>query len=197
KSLRNHYANWPSTCDCPGGAILTFFVNSSLPPAIGKILFCCILASVSFLLPMFLEKTWMNKLTAGYNLYVASAIHATIVFRAINSPSTHLWIDNVLKCDEAIGCFHEVDRNRSDRQKDLEFHFCQCPQSKPVELDTIEKIVAVWKARTPNLFEIYKKIFTIWTFRVGIGATAVCVILGFLSVLCPELIFTTSGSSPN
>jgi hypothetical protein len=180
-----------------GGAILTVFVNSSSPPAIGKILFCCILASVFFLLPIFLKNTWMDKLIAGYNLYVASAIHATIVFKAIDSPSTHLWIDNVLKCAEAKGCFLEVDRNRSDGKKDIEFHFCECPHSKLVELETFEQIVAVWTARTPNLFGIYKKIFTDWTFRVGIGVTVVCIILGFFSVCYPAFIFTMPESSPN
>ncbi len=68
-----------------------------------------------FLLPILTRWLWVEKIRAGYSIYVMSIIHATVVATATKSRAGHGWIEAMALCGRATGGIRRAKwRNVSD-----------------------------------------------------------------------------------
>ena len=147
-------------------------------------------------------------LQAGYNLYVASVIHAAMVFRALRMPPTHAWIATALRCTTDTGRFW---RQKSVRLYD-HWKFEPDPSAVPAMPDwaapphpltgppedqkegvsrralSIGELTAVWCSGRPNLESMYN---TLLAFCCGAALLAAAVATG---ITCGDWEATRGGA---
>ena len=139
-----------------GGTIV-----SSLPfNLIEKV--CHLLSVAVFLVGVPINRILSRKIDAGYDLYVAAAVHAAFVFEALKLPATHRWLINVKTCLTKRGKFTPTDREWGDG-----WVFTNCstacstdnPASRIGQPHSIGTVLAVWQSLGPNLHRSYKALF--------------------------------------
>ncbi len=134
---------------------------------------CLFLASLVFLVTWVIRWALMRKLEAGYDLYVAAIVHATIVAVSLESPLTHRWMRFVIECCMARGRF-------TKRQKDhLSFDSYETftpDRDGPHLADTHGKVALVWRSTKGNLYDVYRMLLTY-----------ICVIGTLASMCCAAL----------
>ena len=161
-----------------GATLLLFLFTSDHQPAQVQVLGTAILAATCFVTPAFLSQQWCENVNAGYDLYTAAVIHATIVARAIGAPLTHRWLELVEECNNAVGVFKNNDQI-----------FIPCNCGSAVYLDSSVKVIAVWRSRRPNLFSFYDAVFRRGTHFVAATALIACIVVCVIAVLCPDNMF--------
>lgn len=171
-----------------GAAIYFWLITcTSVPPA-GKLLLLLLLATLAFALPWLLRKAWLMKNAAGYNLYVSSCLHAAVLYEAFSLPRTHMWLEYVWSCKEVCGIFQNPkDNASSERDQPVRFQILSRGECQPI--DSVEKLIAVWCARGPNVFRYFNDIFAKRTRDFAIFSLLMGLALLAFRILAPSQIW--------
>lgn len=172
-----------------GAGLLFPLLTADHCPAKLQTVFLCALAWAAFSAPALTARRWMAKAEAGYDLYVAAVIHATIVSHALRLPLSHRWLQLVEECVGVPGWFIYGRRDRNLRQEST--IFCFNPAALPLEPLSHTELMAVWKAGGPNMLHFYSAIFAFGTRLVFALATILCATLLCVALYSPQTVFPT------
>jgi hypothetical protein len=178
---------------------LAFLVTVDHEPRFAQVVGAALLISLLTGVPFFRRAAWRSKVDAGYDLYIAACVHAVTVFHALGLPLSHLWLRHVVTCGSIKGYIDKKPKVPWGRPKNqaldeiYEFTIGNPSTStsqavSPENLDSIEKIIAVWKGRGPNLHYYYKILFSstvAWIFIVSLIASGALIILDIFDLAFP------------
>lgn len=119
--------------------------------------------------PYFFRGYWQDKLSAGYNLYVAACVHAFVVARAMDVPLAHSWLVLVDTYRRMSGYFvypappgQAIAAANRAVELGAGVAVCEFREERPGNAQdpcraaaTHQELIAVWKQRPRNLYIHY------------------------------------------
>lgn len=138
-----------------GGTLLVLLLSTDRQPTgLVQKLSVSALAMLCFIAPSCMIYLLKESVRSGYDLYVASVLHAAIIGRSLRLPNTHCWLGLVHDAACAKGTFKErMGWRRTDFIPGHE------DDSATVAVDCAEKVIAIWRSRKPNLYDFYVTVF--------------------------------------